>query len=301
MGGAGTVQDDPSRMIAAIRELDSGIAAHIRWLGSLNKAIICGSPVPASVTQEDGFRHCPFGTWLYSQNMADWAPWADEFARIETLHREMHAHARDLVAKHRQQGRITSDEYDAILEASLSFRFALRSLSFRMIDQVCLIDQLTGAWNRSSMMKRLGEEQDRMLRGKQSCCLCMMDLDHFKRVNDTYGHIAGDRVLQSVIEIASGRLRSYDAMFRYGGEEFLFCLPNAAADVAVAAMERVRTAIEKAAIELGDGRTIKVTASFGVAPLSPETSIEHCIKEADRALFCAKAQGRNRVCRWDRA
>lgn len=294
-----TVQDDPARMITAIRELDSGIAAHIRWLGSLNKAIICGTPVPASITREEGHRHCPFGTWLYGQNAADWAPWGEEFAHIESLHREVHRYARELFVKYRQQGKITPDDYDSFLEASLRFRFALRGLSFRMIDQVCLIDQLTGAWNRSSMFKRLGEEQDRMLRSNQSCCLCMMDLDHFKQVNDTYGHIAGDNVLQTVIEIASGRLRTYDAMFRYGGEEFLFCLPNAAADVAVAAMERVRSAIEKAPIELGDGRTLHVTASFGVAPLSPDTSIEHCIKEADRALFCAKAKGRNRVCRWD--
>jgi diguanylate cyclase (GGDEF)-like protein len=102
-----------------------------------------------------------------------------------------------------------------------------------------------------------------------------------------------------VIEVASSRLRTYDAMFRYGGEEFLFCLPNAAADVAMAAMERVRSAIERTIVELGDGQSVSVTASFGVAPLSPTDSIEESIKEADRALFGAKAGGRNRVCRWD--
>lgn len=294
-----TLQDDPSRMINAIRELDSGIAAHIRWLGSLNKSIICGSQVPASVTRSDGYRDCPFGTWLYAQRVDEWAPWADDFARIEVLHREVHSYARDLFAKYRQLGKIAPDDYDAFLEASLRFRFAMRSLSFRMIDQVCLVDQLTGAWNRSSMFKRLSEEQDRMLRSNQSCCLGMMDLDHFKDINDRHGHIAGDRVLHAVIEVASGRLRTYDAMFRYGGEEFLFCLPNAAPDVAMAAMERVRAAIEKAVIDLGDGKSASITASFGVAPLSPTTSIEESIKDADRALFCAKAQGRNRVCRWD--
>lgn len=294
-----TVQDDPSRMINAVRELDSGVAAHIRWLGMLNKAIICGTPVPASISREEGFRHCPFGSWLYAQRADDWAPWATELAQIEILHRAVHGRAREVFARYREGGKITPDDYDSFLEASLRFRFALRSLSFHMIDEVCLVNQLTGVWNRSSMYKRLSEEQDRMLRSNQSCCLCMMDLDHFKDINDRHGHMAGDKVLQSVIEVASSRLRTYDAMFRYGGEEFLFCLPNAAADVAVAAMERVRGAIERTVVELGDGQSVSVTASFGVAPLSPTDSIEESIKEADRALFGAKAGGRNRVCRWD--
>lgn len=299
MAEAMSVQDDPTRMINAIRELDSGIAAHVRWLGMLNKAIICGTPVPTSVTRDDGFRHCPFGSWLYAQDPAGWAPWAGDLGRIEALHRAVHDHARQVFSKYREAGQIAPDDYDSFLEASLRFRYALRSLSFRMIDEVCLIDQLTGVWNRSSMFKRLSEEQDRMLRGNQSCSLCMMDLDHFKDINDRHGHQAGDRVLQAVIEAASRRLRAYDAMFRYGGEEFLFCLPNASVEVAAAAMERVRASVEESVVDLGDGQTARVTASFGVAPLAPDVSIEQSIKEADRALFCAKAGGRNRVCRWD--
>jgi diguanylate cyclase len=158
---------------------------------------------------------------------------------------------------------------------------------------------LTGAWNRNSMFQKLAEEQDRMVRNKQQCCLCMMDLDHFKQVNDTYGHAAGDKVLHFAVEHAGEYLRKYDSIFRYGGEEFLLCLPNISAEDAVVAMDRIRAGLEKLDITLPGGQTIiHVTASFGVAPVSVDRSVEENINVADQALFCAKVSGRNRVCLW---
>lgn len=286
-------------MITAIRELDSAVGAHARWLGNFNKSLICGVPADPCVTEENGYHRCMPRTWLPENRSADWTPWASELNHIETLYRSMHAHARDLYERHAQGAPISAREFDDFIESSLRLKFALRALEFHIIDDVCLVDQLTGAWNRSSMFKRLAEEQDRMLRSGQACCLCMMDLDHFKEVNDSYGHIAGDKVLQGVIDLASRRLRAYDAVFRYGGEEFLFCLPNASMDIAAAAMERVRSDIEELRITLRDGHNVGVTASFGIAQLSADVSVEESIEEADRALLCAKAGGRNRVCRWD--
>ena len=251
-----------------------------------------------SVQAPDGYRTCPFGQWLYADRPKEWDEWSAEFDHVESLHRAMHDNARALV-KEKSGGAIAPANYDLFMEASLRFRFALRALSFRLIDEICLIDQLTGVWNRSSMFKRLNEEQDRTLRSNQPCSICMMDLDHFKRINDTHGHIAGDKVLQAVMEIASRRLRAYDAIFRYGGEEFLFCLPNATTDIATEAMERLRQQIADTDIVLRDGVVVRVTASFGVAPLSATQPIETSMEEADRALFTAKAKGRNSVCRWD--
>lgn len=288
-----------SFLVNAIRQLDSGVAAHTRWLGGLHKAIICGTPADESVTNAESHRHCALGKWLHGELAADWEPWASDLAHIETLHRSMHGHARELYLRRQHGTNTIPADYDVFLESSIRLKFALRALGFRLIDEVCLVDQLTGVWNRSSMFKRLAEEQDRMLRSSQPCCLCMMDLDHFKAVNDTHGHIAGDKVLQTVVEIANARLRAYDAVFRYGGEEFLFCLPNAPLDIALAAMERVRADIEETVIPLRDGQSVRVTASFGVAVLSATLSLEESIEAADKALFCAKAKGRNMVCRWD--
>ena len=285
-----------SFIVSAIRQIDSAVLAHVRWVADFNKSLICGSALDPSVLAPDGYRHCPFGQWLYSERPRQWDEWRPELEHVETLHRAMHANVRALL-KAQSEGAIDPAGYDAFVETSLRFRFALRALSFRLIDEICLIDQLTGVWNRSSMFKRLNEEQDRMLRGHQACSICMMDLDHFKRINDTHGHIAGDKVLQTVTEIAGRRLRAYDAIFRYGGEEFLFCLPDADTDIAVEAMERLRQQIADTDIALKDGTIVRVTASFGVAPLSATQPVETSMDEADRALFCAKADGRNRVCR----
>jgi diguanylate cyclase (GGDEF)-like protein len=292
------VDQQNSFIVSAIRQIDSAVMAHVRWVADFNKSLICGSPMDPSVQAPDGYRTCPFGQWLYADRPKEWDEWSAEFDHVESLHRAMHDNARALV-KEKSGGAIAPANYDLFMEASLRFRFALRALSFRLIDEICLIDQLTGVWNRSSMFKRLNEEQDRTLRSNQPCSICMMDLDHFKRINDTHGHIAGDKVLQAVMEIASRRLRAYDAIFRYGGEEFLFCLPNATTDIATEAMERLRQRIADTDIVLRDGVVVRVTASFGVAPLSATQPIETSMEEADRALFTAKAKGRNSVCRWD--
>ena len=290
-----------SFVVTAIRELDSGVNAHTRWLDNVHKALVCGTVPDTDAVDVDSHRHCKFGQWLYGAESADWQRWADELRGVEESHRTLH----DLVQRilqYRGHGQsIPTEVYDAFVDHSMRFKLAVRALEFGLISDVCLIDHLTGVWNRSSMMQRLAEEYDRMLRTGQTGCLCMMDLDHFKAINDRHGHLAGDTVLQAIARIADRCLRPYDSMFRYGGEEFLFCLPNTSPDMAVAAMERVRADIEASGIPIKDAGEVRMTASFGVAAMSSTLSMQECVEEADRALFCAKAGGRNRVCRWDTA
>jgi diguanylate cyclase (GGDEF)-like protein len=286
-------------VVTAIRELDGGVNAHTLWLGKVHQTLICGTPPDSDAAGADSHRRCKFGQWLYGADSADWQRWTDEIRGVEETHRTLHDMAQRLLQHRALAEAIPTAEYQAFIDQSLRFKLAVRALEFGLISDVCLIDHLTGVWNRSSMMQRLAEEYDRMLRTRQVGCLCMMDLDHFKAINDRHGHIAGDAVLQAVARIANRCLRPYDSMFRYGGEEFLFCLPNTQPDMAVAAMERVRTDIAASAIPLADASAITVTASFGVAAMSATLAVQECVEEADRALFCAKAGGRNRVCRWD--
>jgi diguanylate cyclase (GGDEF)-like protein len=288
-------------VVTAIQELDSGVNAHTRWLGDVHKSLVCGTAPDANAVDVDSHRYCKFGQWLDSAESADWQRWSAELRSVEESHRTLHELAQRMLECRALGQAIPVDAYEAFVEHSLRFKLAVRALEFGLISDVCLIDHLTGVWNRSSMMQRLAEEYDRMLRTGQAGCLCMMDLDHFKAVNDRHGHLAGDAVLQAIARIANRRLRPYDSMFRYGGEEFLFCLPNTSPDMAVAAMERVRADIEASIIPVKDAGEVRVTASFGVAAMSATLSMQECVEEADRALFCAKAGGRNRVCRWDTA
>lgn len=158
------------------------------------------------------------------------------------------------------------------------------------------IDGLTKAFNRKHWEECLAKEFSRANRFKHDLGLVMFDLDHFKKLNDTYGHLGGDQVLVETVNTVKSALRLCDIFGRYGGEEFAVILPetdiNGATDVA----ERIRKAIEKVVISY-QGEEIKFTASVGVAMLTPtDDKYEQLIARADEALYQAKANGRNRVC-----
>jgi len=157
-------------------------------------------------------------------------------------------------------------------------------------------DILTGIWNRGHLLDRFAEEFQRAKRlGRDLGCL-ILDLDHFKAVNDKFGHPAGDRVLRQIGATLTAEVRRYDIVGRYGGEEFLIVVTEAPLASLVDLAERIRIAIEKR-IRIGEPpRTIVMTASIGVAVLvSSDVDIDAIIKRADDALYRAKKEGRNRV------
>ncbi|MBM3556554.1 MAG: diguanylate cyclase, partial [Alphaproteobacteria bacterium] len=121
---------------------------------------------------------------------------------------------------------------------------------------------------------------------------------HFKRVNDAHGHAAGDAVLTAAANMYVAHLRPYDLLYRYGGEEFLLCLPGADARTASMVLERLRGAIAAKPVEIGEGKTVAVTSSFGVTEMVSEASLEQTIGRADAALYASKNAGRNRVTVW---
>jgi two-component system cell cycle response regulator len=157
-------------------------------------------------------------------------------------------------------------------------------------------DPLTRVWNRYAILETLNRELTRARREGSSVAVIMTDVDHFKQVNDTYGHLAGDAVLRQVAGRMQAGLRAYDQVGRYGGEEFLIVLPGASGANAAHLAGRLRLEIAGEPAVAGDVR-IGVTASFGVAATSHGggCSPETLIRLADEALYRAKAAGRNRV------
>jgi diguanylate cyclase len=142
----------------------------------------------------------------------------------------------------------------------------------------------------------LREQHALVRRGLQECSLAMVDIDFFKAVNDTHGHAMGDAVLRSVAQYLQANIRPYDQLYRYGGEEFLLCLPETSVAAAVGLTERLRAGV--AAQSIGnstDGPGIRVTASFGVAALDGSLPVEKAIERADQAMYGAKSAGRDRV------
>lgn len=160
-------------------------------------------------------------------------------------------------------------------------------------------DGLTGLLNRRALDERASLELTRATREKRSVGVILMDLDHFKQINDRFGHGAGDEALRRVGEVLEQGQRNYDLKARWGGEEFLLVLPGASLSQSCMVAERVRTAVESIELRLDGGAPVRLRASFGVACASgdaPPVSLEEILERADRALYRAKAEGRNRVC-----
>ena len=155
-------------------------------------------------------------------------------------------------------------------------------------------DALTGILNRGAIMDRLTIEMERAYRESESLCVAMVDFDHFKKVNDTYGHSAGDVVLREAAKRMSSALRPYDLIGRYGGEEFIAVFPRCDESSAYTIAERIRRSIAFGAINTEAGK-VTITASIGVAQAWEPKNPEAVIREADKALFRAKELGRNRV------
>ncbi|MCI4645637.1 MAG: PleD family two-component system response regulator [Hyphomonadaceae bacterium] len=163
--------------------------------------------------------------------------------------------------------------------------------------ELSVIDQLTGLYNRRYMMNQLHQLMKRALIGGKPLSVIALDIDHFKHVNDTYGHAAGDAVLQEIAERLQANVRPVDMVCRPGGEEFVAILPDTEGDRAAAAAERVRRAVAGAVFTLPNGEAIDVTLSAGVAILAGmDDTPSALLSRGDKALYLAKNQGRNRVC-----
>ena len=196
-------------------------------------------------------------------------------------------------------------------EASLQEEARQRNDAMRQLEQseakfkyMAQHDPLTGVLNRRFFFFSAMEKLEYCFSLRKNCCFCLLDVDHFKIFNDTYGHVEGDWALKHIVEQAQKSLRRSDIMGRYGGEEFIFFFADADIEQGRAAAERIRIAIENNPCQLQDGRKVTVSVSLGVAELQVKrdvdqncSTLQQCaINQADNALYLAKKSGRNRVC-----
>lgn len=179
----------------------------------------------------------------------------------------------------------------AVLAVALYWSLRLRALN-RELKRLSETDLLTGLYNRSLLDARLREEFERARRYSRPLSLVMLDIDRFKAINDEFGHLMGDKMLQAIASLARASLRTTDVLGRWGGEEFLVLCPETSAEDALAVAERIRDAVAKGRYPSGRAHTV----SAGVASMAPEDSVDLLLQRADTALYRAKNSGRNRVC-----
>lgn len=177
----------------------------------------------------------------------------------------------------------------------LRLAFELQA-SREQIRALASMDDLTGTYNRRHFMQRAEEELHRARRYGTPLSLVLLDADHFKRVNDTHGHLCGDLILQRIAAACRSTLRATDLLARFGGEELILLLPQTDLAGALAIAERIREQVAAVEVEWAGGQ-VEATVSLGVATLQRATpSLDALIHDADLALYDAKRTGRNRVC-----
>ena len=164
------------------------------------------------------------------------------------------------------------------------------------IEHIAAHDSLTGLWNRRVILEQLAQELARAQRELKPVGVIMMDIDHFKQINDSYGHPKGDQVLQETAKRLTETVRPYDSVGRYGGEEFLVLAGNCSMEQTFAVAERLRSAVSAEPMKIGSA-LLRVTASFGVSSAKPGEMGDgkKLVEVADQALYRAKELGRNRV------
>ncbi|MFP4213059.1 MAG: diguanylate cyclase [Desulfohalobiaceae bacterium] len=189
------------------------------------------------------------------------------------------------------------------LQARLRVGLRIIDLQTRLLNtqaqlqQLARIDHLTCSYNRRAILELLRQELDRADREKNQLSLAMLDIDHFKCINDQYGHQVGDLVLQECVRRSDEVLRKYDLLGRFGGEEFLLLLPNTNLDQAQKICARVKENICSQPIKT-QGQEISCSISMGVTVWDRQSSLDQLIMQVDAAMYQAKQQGRNQVCSW---
>lgn len=282
---------------AILDQLDQAILSHEDWFAGLNRALVCRLPPDPRNLAKDAHRECRFGQWYYG----DPHPCLQDhpaFAAIEYEHALMHRLAAQVLNNATETDKVNTEHYDHFAGALDRLRLQITTLKRELMDSLFNLDPLTGTNNRVGLLTRLRELQELVRRKVEYCSIAMFDLDKFKRVNDSFGHTAGDEVLKTVARYLLDNTRPYDTVFRYGGEEFLLAMQNTDVDTAYRQCERLRAGIATLAFDLPARKSAQVTTSVGVAALDPDVYVEKSIERADRAMYAAKATGRDRVHRW---
>lgn len=182
---------------------------------------------------------------------------------------------------------------DKISKMSDGYQAQLQQLN-QTLQRASFTDPLTGIANRRAMLERLKAESNRASRGDPAFCVLMVDLDHFKNVNDTYGHEAGDLIILAVAKTLENSVRNFDLCARWGGEEFLVLLTRTDLETASGVAEKLLQAVRAHEISY-EGQTLTITFSGGLALHQSQGDVNETLREADRALYEAKTGGRNRV------
>ena len=280
-----------------VEELRLAAQETARWLALFHRSVVCKTEPDPGLIIDDAHATTRFARWYADRRGADVFD-QEAFEALAATHQSLFNHVGILARRAWRDDKVPTGEYDALLKKTQAFEDQCQRLARAFGAALSDLDPLTGIQNRANMERELKREQHRALRTGRPCCLALVDIDHFKKVNDTHGHLVGDQVLASVTRALEDSLRPYDSIFRFGGEEFLVCLPDTGPEEARLVLERIRKKLAVAALAVGENQSLGVTVSVGIAQMAPRRPVEEITERADTALYLAKEGGRDQVRVW---
>jgi diguanylate cyclase (GGDEF)-like protein len=271
---------------------------HGQWYKELIRSIVCQLSPDQRELDDEAYRYCRFGQWYYNGISEDLHNHPSYLA-IETEHILMHKLANKLLIASSNGQPVSPMDYDNFSNALERLRLNIDFLKHEIEETLYNRDPLTGIRNRVTMLSDLWKMHELVKRHVQDVTIAIMDIDHFKVINDTYGHPIGDKVLTAVAQFVMAHIRPYDKVYRYGGEEFLICMPGTDIQTANIIINRLREELSLFTAVSLDNDSINVKASFGLSILDEDTTVDDSIEKADEALYASKKSGRNMVSVWN--
>lgn len=278
-----------------VQGLGKVVDDHIAWLSAWHQVAFYGGPE----------RHARAGELKTPHSFLQWHERAKEalpkqqpiLDRLAELHDHLHTSARLVLLKTPEGEALAISDYEKVLSRFDEFVTAVRRLERAFSEAAAGLDPLTGLRTRSGLQDDFMREVNRYKNAGTPFTLAIVDIDHFKNINDSFGHDTGDKVLVGIANTLLRHIRTYDDAYRLGGEEFLLVLKGLDGEAATPIVERLRAAIARADLKAPDGTPLNVTASFGFTSIKTGKTLDELLNLADQALYRAKREGRNRSVR----
>ena len=278
------------QMRATLKELEQAAYNHDQWAEMLQSTLICRLPPDQRDISGDAHRMCRFGQWYYRSGVVAHEPHPG-FVEIGIEHERMHQYAASLLRSSADGVPISITDYERFVSALKRMRLEVATVQRELEDALYKLDPLTGTPSRVGMLTKLREQQDLVKRKVHACAVAMMDLDLFKTINDKYGHAVGDKVLVGFARYIMAHLRPYDKVFRYGGEEFLICLPDTDLQTGLDIINRLRDELASLPFEADGKEIFHVTVSFGLTLLDPDIPVEQVHRPRRQGSLCRQGDG----------
>jgi diguanylate cyclase (GGDEF)-like protein len=274
-------------------ELDEAAQWHMAWTRQVLRCAVLRTPPGEDVLGREAHHCCRFDQWLHAHRRDLAELDATSLRRLDRNHRQMHEAARSICRRVLAGEEGETAELDAFEHAQAGVVAGLALLKTAYLGHAARLDALTGLPLRHGLEEEFERCRAQARRHAELLVVLMLDLDHFKQINDAYGHTAGDRTLAHVASLLRSHCRAGEPVIRFGGEEFVALLQTADRATAQRAAQRILQALRNHPLDLPDGRVLSVRASAGMAEVGEGEPPAEAIARADRALYLAKAAGRD--------